>query len=74
MANYKKSKKRNYSTAEKRSYWIGYGMGLQNPSGKASSYSMSLSGREEISFKNGLSKSRNIPVADINYFQNKKSR
>lgn len=27
MANYKKSKKRSYSAAEKRAYWVGYGEG-----------------------------------------------
>ena len=77
MANYNKNKKRDlkkYSLAEKRSYWVGYGMGLENPSGKASSYATSLSSKEKISFKNGISKARNIPVADMNYFQKKKSQ
>ena len=70
----RKNRKQKFTKSEKAAYYTGFGIGLQYPSGKAASYAKSLSGREEISFKNGLSKSRNIPVFDMNYFQKKKSR
>lgn len=67
-------KNKRFSLAERKAYWIGYGMGLQNPSGKSGSYVSSLSENRKKSFKNGYDKSYKIPVTDMQYFQNKKRK
>ena len=70
----KKDFKRKYSVAEKRAYWVGFGHGLEYPSGKSASYKDALSDKEKESYLAGFKKTRAIDAADSNAFAKKARR
>ena len=71
---YKKKIKRKYTVAEKRAYWVGFGHGLEYPSGKSASYKDALSDKEEKSYLAGFKKTRAIKASDSNAFAKKARR
>ena len=74
LQNRKENKMKKYTSKEKRAYYIGFGEGLEYPSGKVGSYSDSLSAREKKSFLNGFYKSKAIKPSNCDAFRSKKKR